>query len=120
MCSMLEKKKKRQNQDSKFFNDGLALAPDGGALVPLILPCRPRLVGGSVTGVSSTRGAAGDTCVIEGDSTGALRTRSAEYIRGGGPFNALIECCGEWRTIVACTSGGDEDDAYGRGQATGA
>lgn len=82
-----------------------------------MLPCRPWLVGGSVTGVSSTREAAGDTCVIEGDGTGALRTQSVEYIRGGGPFNALIE--GEWRTIVACTSGGDADEAYGRGPATG-
>lgn len=116
---LYEMQKGSQNQESKFFNDGLALAPDGGAGVPLILPCRPRLVGGSDTGVSSTRGTAGDACVVDGDGTGALRTRSVEYIRGGGPFNALIECCGDWRTIVACTSGGDAEEAYGRGPATG-
>lgn len=107
-------------QDSRFFNDGLALAPDAPPLplpIPFILPCRPRFVGGTVTGVSSTR-PAGDTCVTGGDGTGALRTRSAEYMGGGGPpFNALIECCGECRVIVACTCGGDADDAYGRGPA---
>ena len=108
-------------QESRFFNDGLALAPDAPPLpllpIPFILPCRPRLVGGTVTGVSSTR-PAGDTCVTGGEGTGALRTRSAEYIRGGGPpFNALIECCGDCRAIVACNCGGDTDDAYGRGPA---
>ena len=61
----------------------------------------------------------GDTCVTGGDVTGALSTRSAEYIRGGGPpFNALSECCGECRTIVAGTSGGDADEpVYGVGTA---
>lgn len=59
-------------------------------------------------------------CVTGGDdATGALNTRSLEYIRGAAaaalPFSVLSECCGEWRTIVADTSGGDADDAYGRG-----
>jgi hypothetical protein len=98
--------------ESKFFKEGLALAPVF-AFDPLGPAYRPLLVGrADAIACSSDRfgvlGSGGSTLAL--DREGECPTRSTGYTRGAAPK----ACGGERRAMLACISGGDMDVPKGR------
>lgn len=98
------------HHESKFFKDGLALAPDP-VLVPFVDVCRPLLC---VVVPPSSDDMPGSTLlpVFDGeDWLCVLTIRSTGYGRGGAdPAN---ECGGEGRAMLVGTSGREMGAGYG-------
>jgi len=108
--------------ESRFFKDGLALAPVPDP-VPFVLLYRPELPGRAAAGppaeppvfssvIPGVAGRCGSRLRREedGDARLGAMARSTGYIREGGPgVGPLNECWGE-----KCAVGGDPTAPYGR------